>query len=66
MVYKAAVEEPYSFLYIYLNPRDRMFHVRFERTTQTLTVAALKAAALYIVVQIGIGSYLQVVVVFEA
>ncbi|OLP94936.1 hypothetical protein AK812_SmicGene22989 [Symbiodinium microadriaticum] len=31
-MYEEAVREPYSFLYIYLlNPRDDMFHIRFER-----------------------------------
>ena len=34
-MYEEAVREPYSFLYIYLlNPRDEMFHVRFERRFQ--------------------------------
>ena len=31
-MYEEAVREPFSFLYIYLlNPRDQMFHLRFER-----------------------------------
>ena len=31
-MYEEAVREPYSFWYIYLlNPRDQMFHLRFER-----------------------------------
>ena len=34
-MYEEAVREPYSFLYIYLlNPRDEMFHIRFERRFQ--------------------------------
>ncbi|CAE7598869.1 unnamed protein product, partial [Symbiodinium sp. CCMP2456] len=31
-MYEEAVREPFSFLYIYLlNPREKMFHIRFER-----------------------------------
>ena len=34
-MYEEAVREPFSFLYIYLlNPRDEMFHIRFERRFQ--------------------------------
>ena len=34
-MYEEAVREPYSFLYIYLlNPRDEMFHIRFDKRFQ--------------------------------
>ena len=40
-MYEEAVREPYSFLYIYLlNPRDQMFHIRFERLFQVGNAAS--------------------------